>query len=120
MSYAGPERRRHPRIKANFIVSYRVLEGRDDIDTSQAKDFSAGGVYITTNRPFGKGVRLALRIRLPFGPEPVEVAGTAVDSREIVKDLIYDTRVEFSRLKDEQRKVIEQTVSYYLKKKEKS
>jgi hypothetical protein len=42
--------------------------------------------------------------------------GKVVDSREISKDLIYDTRLEFLAVDEKHRKVISQTVNYYLKK----
>ncbi|MFA5114712.1 MAG: PilZ domain-containing protein [Candidatus Omnitrophota bacterium] len=116
MAFDGAERRRYPRIKANFIVSYRVLEDSDVIDSSQTKNFSIGGMLFTTNKFFKKGTGLALRIRLPFDSRPVEIAGMVVDSREIVKNLIYDTRIEFSP-DEKQDGAIKQAVDYYLKKK---
>lgn len=116
MAFDGAEKRRYPRIKANFIVSYRVLEESGDIDSSQTKNFSLGGMLFTTNRFFEKGTSLALRIRLPFESNPVEIAAKVVDSREIVKNLIYDTRIEFSP-DEKQDGAIKQAVDYYLKKK---
>jgi len=120
MAYSGEERRRHPRIRANFIVAYRVLEEADNVDTSQTKNFSMGGILITTNRCFEKGTNLALKIRLPFDLEPIEVIGKVVESCEIVKDLIYDTRVEFSSVNQRHQGPMSQTVDYYLKKKGKT
>ena len=120
MAFVGSEKRKHPRIKANFIVSYRVLEESDTIDTSQTKNLSLGGMLVTTNRPFEKGTSLALKIRLPFDLNPIEVVGKVVESSEIVKDLIYDTRIEFSSMDQRHHGVMSQTVDYYLRKKGKS
>ena len=120
MAYTGVERRKHPRIRANFIVSYRVLEDQDNVDTSQTKNLSLGGMLVTTNRCFEKGTTLALKIRLPFDLSPIEVVGKVVESCEIVKDLIYDTRIEFSSINQRHQGVMSQTVDYYLKKKGKS
>jgi hypothetical protein len=74
-------------------------------------------MLFTTNRFFEKGSSLALRIRLPFESNPVEIAAKVVDSREIVKNLIYDTRIEFFPDKEKQNGAMKQTVDYYLKKK---
>jgi len=116
MIYTGPERRKHPRITARFIVSYRVMEEEDAVDISQTKNMSLGGMLLTTNRKFKSGTTLALEIRLPFDPNPIMVIGKVVESREIIKDLIYDTRLSFLAVDERHRKAIGDTVDYYLKK----
>lgn len=116
MSSAGWDRRKYPRINWRFIVSYRVLEEADNVDISQTKNLSQGGMLLTTNRPFPQGMRLALEIRLPFDPKPVTLIGKVVESREICKDLIYDTRLEFMVFDEANKKIIEQTIQHFLKK----
>ena len=116
MSYGGPERRKHPRISGRFIVSYRVFEENNAVDVSQTKNLSLGGMLLTTNRQFETGINLALEIRLPFDPNPIMLIGKVVESREITKDLIYDTRLSFLAVDERHRNVISQTVGYYLKK----
>lgn len=116
MSYTGPERRRHPRANGRFVVSYRILQEHDNVDISQTKNLSLGGMLITTNREFESSTNLAVEIRLPFDPDPIFLVGRVIESREITKNLIYDTRVEFFSVGDKHRKVIGETVDYYLKK----
>ncbi len=117
MNYAGSERRRHPRVNSRFIVSYRILEEVNNADISQTKNISLGGMLLTTNRKFSVGTNLALEIRLPFDPNPIMIIGKVLESREISKDLIYDTRLAFLAIDERHRKVIKETVDYYLKKK---
>ncbi len=116
MNYTGSERRRHPRVKARFIVSYRILDEVDNVDISQTKNLSLGGMLLTTNKQFGIGTNLALEIRLPFDPNPIMIIAKVLESREISKDLIYDTRLIFLAVDERHRKVIEETVDYYIKK----
>jgi c-di-GMP-binding flagellar brake protein YcgR len=116
MSYTGPERRKHPRVLGRFIVSYRVFEEADNSDVTQTKNISMGGMLLTTNRKFEPGMKLALEIRLPFDPNPIMLIAKVMESREITKDLIYDTRLEFLAVDERHRKIISQTVEYYLKK----
>ena len=116
MTYAGPERRKHPRIAGRFVVSYRVLEEVDNIDISQTRDLSLGGMLLTTNRQFNPGTNLALEIRLPFDPNPIMLIAKVIESREITKDLIYDTRLNFLAIDERHKKAVSQTVTYYLKK----
>ncbi len=116
MNYEGPERRRHPRVTARFIVSYRILEEANNIDISQTKNISLGGMLLTTNRAFSIGTNLALEIRLPFDPNPIMIVARVMESREISKDLIYDTRLMFLAIDERHRGVIKDTVDYYIKK----
>ena len=116
MIYTGPERRKSPRITGRFIVSYRILEEEDAADISQTKNIGLGGMLLTTNKQFSLGTNLALEIRLPFDPNPIMLIAKVLESREITKDLIYDTRLQFLAVDERHRKVISQTIEYYLKK----
>lgn len=116
MTYAGPERRKHPRICGRFVVSYRIFEEIDNIDISQTKNLSLGGMLLTTNRQFEKGTNLALEIRLPFDPNPIMLIGNVIESQEITRNLIYDTRLEFLAIDERHKNIMTQTVDYYLRK----
>jgi len=116
MAYGGIERRKHPRINGRFIVSYRVLEEDEETDITQTKNISMGGMLLTTNKQFSPGTSLILEIRLPFDPDPIRLVGKVVESREITRNLIYDTRLMFSSVDDKHKQVIKETVDYYLKK----
>jgi c-di-GMP-binding flagellar brake protein YcgR len=116
MSYRGPERRNNPRVMGRFIVSYRIMNEIDNLDISQTKNISLGGMLLTTNRNFEPGVNLALEIRLPFDPHPIMLIGKVLESREIMKDMIYDTRIEFLAVDEKHKRIIGETVGYYVKK----
>jgi len=116
MNYNGPERRRHPRVSGRFIVSYRILEEVDNADITQTRNVGLGGMLLTTNRQFDSGTNLALEIRLPFDPHPIMIIGKVLESREITRNLIYDTRLTFLAIDERHRKIINETVDYYLKK----
>lgn len=117
MNYSGPERRKSPRVRGRFIVSYRIMEESDIIDITQTKDVSLGGMLLTTNRIFNQGTALAVEIRLPFEKNPIMLIGKVVESNEISKDLIYDTRLEFIAIDENHRSIINKTVDYYSSKK---
>ena len=116
MNYEGPDRRRNSRITGRFIVSYRIIEEGDCIDITQTKNISLGGMLLTTNRYFDAGTKLALEIRLPFDLHPIMIIARVVQSHEIAKDLIYDTRLEFINVDERHKKVMCQTIDYYEKK----
>lgn len=116
MGQGKAEKRSHPRINARFVVSYRILNQGEVLDITQTKNLSLGGMLLTTNRKFDEGIRLSLDIKVPFDPRPVVIVGRVVGSTEIVKDLIYDTRIEFLSIEDKHHKPLQDTVNYYLKK----
>ncbi|RKY33343.1 MAG: hypothetical protein DRP68_02770 [Candidatus Omnitrophota bacterium] len=97
-NYKGPERRKYPRIPATFVLNYRIKEIPDDYDLTQSKNVSQGGILITTNQYFEKGVHLEITIRFPFLPGKVQLIGEVVSCKEKVKGLIYDTRIKFVNL----------------------
>lgn len=116
MQYSGMERRKFPRVSGRFIVSYRIMEEIDNADISQTRNLSLGGMLLTTNRQFESGTNLAIEIRLPFDPDPIMLVARVLESKEISKNLIYDTRLVFLAVDEKHRKVINETVDYYLKK----
>ncbi|MBU1726360.1 MAG: PilZ domain-containing protein [Candidatus Omnitrophica bacterium] len=116
LEYSGPERRKHPRIIRRFIVSYRILQEEDNVDISQTKNLSLGGMLLTTNRQFNPGTLLALQIRLPFDADPILLTAKVVESHQVTKGLIYDTRIQFLTVDEKHRKAISETVDYYSKK----
>ena len=117
MTYTGPERRGSNRAKGRFVVSYRILDEESIGDTTQTKNISLGGMLLTTNRHFDIGTKLALEMRLPLDPDPILVIGSVVESKEVVSNLIYDTRLSFLAVDPKHQKVIGKTVGYYLERK---
>jgi len=118
MVYSGPEKRKSQRTKGRFMVTYRVLEEEGNVDMTQTKNIGLGGMLLTTNRKFPIGAKLALEIRLPIDPDPIMLIGSVVASKEVVSNLIYDTRLAFLAVDGKHQKIISKTVDHYLKIKE--
>jgi hypothetical protein len=114
--YDGTERRKYPRANGRFIVSYRVIPENSNTDISQTKNLSLGGMLLTTNCQFPPGTNLALEIRLPFDPETIMTIAKVLESKEITKGMIYDTRLIFLAIDEKHCKIISETIGYYLKK----
>jgi hypothetical protein len=90
----------------------------DNVDITQTKNLCLGGMLLTTNRRFEQGTTLAVEIRLPFERNPIMLMGKVVESIEITKDLIYDTRLQFMAVDENHRSIINKTVDYYTGKKQ--
>jgi len=115
-TYSGRERRRYPRINKNFVVSYRIYGDPNNIDISQTKNVSEGGMLLTTNRAFDRGTVLAIEIRLPLFPEPIRLLGKILQSKMIARNLIYETRLSFSYMDDHSKQFVRNTVNHFSKK----
>jgi len=115
MEYAGVERRKDPRAEGRFVVSYRIAEEKNNVDMTQTKNISLGGMLLTTNRKFSIGEKLYLEIRLPLDPDPIMLTACVVESKEVVSNLIYDTRLSFLTVDEKHRNIISRTVAHYLK-----
>ncbi len=114
MTYTGIERRKYPRLNCHFLVSYGVCGENCTLDVSQLKNISLGGVCFTAGEQFEKEATLALKIRLPFFPDPIMATGRVIESRESVQGLIYDTRLEFSSMDEYDTKILSKTLYNYL------
>lgn len=115
MTYQGQERRKQPRVAGKFVVSYRVKADIDNYDISQTRNISLGGMLLTTNRDFAHGTVLAIEIRLPFFIDAINLTGRVMESKEVVKDLIYDTRIQFLEIDPKAEGIVRDTVGYYLR-----
>jgi len=94
-NYAGQERRAHPRIDANYVVSYRSVDA-GYYDFSQTKNVSATGAKISTDKVFERGSQLMMSMRWPFSGVRMEMKAEVVDSRQLVSQYsLCETRVRF-------------------------
>lgn len=100
-AYNGEEKRKHPRMKANFIVSYRIGENPEGRGLTQTKNISRGGMLLATNKVFEKGTCLVIVIKLPFVSRKIEVMGEVIASKEVIKNLLYETRVKLLDLDED-------------------
>jgi len=114
MVYKGTERRRGKRIKVSFVVSYRPLEKEEAADLSQTRNFSQGGMLLTTNKNFTPGTLLKMFIRIPLMRDKIHLIGRVLESKEVVKNLIYETRIAFQNLEDEIERVLKDTVERFI------
>jgi len=113
--YGGRDRRKKPRTDANFVISYHLQTEDANYDLTQTKNVSQGGMLLTTNRKFEKGTRLDMTMQFPFLDDKIRVVGKVVGSKEVLKDLIYETRLMFYDLKGQYSKKLDNFVKEHSK-----
>jgi uncharacterized protein (TIGR02266 family) len=77
----GPENRRTPRVEVSkgVWVAWRA-DGKPDV--SRVRDLSAGGVFISTDKPLQKGSAVQLLFSLPEGEMRIEGTVRYCDSNQ--------------------------------------
>ena len=91
------ERRRYQRLTGGYLVYYRIKGPSGNYNLTRTKNISRGGMLLTVDRPFEKMTNMEFLIRGPFthGVD-VAITGVVLECRELVKDFIYEARIEFS------------------------
>ena len=94
-------KRKYPRKDVEYLVSYRAEEPSEHYDLSQTKNVSQGGMLLMTSRMFEKNIPMEMMITFPLIPQRIKIAGRVVGCKEIVKNSIYETRIEYVNLDEE-------------------
>ncbi len=83
MEYKRDERRRFARFDLGASVKYRFFDNIDDNMKGKAKNLSAEGVCIVTERELARERDIELDISLPGKKRPVRVKGKIAWTHEI-------------------------------------
>jgi len=101
------ERRKFKRISGNYIISYVPIKGEDlKFDVSQTRNLSEGGLLFISDRTFEKDIVLKIKLRLPEFSDYVIIKAQVIDSIQLAKGLIHETRVKFVDVEQKVREAI--------------
>ena len=121
----GEERRKSVRIKKVITVrySYGSDTGEKKWDMTVVKDLSETGMSVATNHKFSRNDIVAFLIKIPSRPlDWIELTGRVVACEGLKSVSVapltaaHTTRVEFINLKEEQKELIRQYVTWFLSK----
>jgi hypothetical protein len=84
-------------LVGGYFVYYKIKGASENYNLTSTKNISRGGMLLTVDKPFKQWTNMAFIIRGPFthGVD-IEMTGVVLESREIVKGSIYETRIRFS------------------------
>jgi len=110
------ERRRYKRIKKHFILTYfNLADPQLRFAASQLKNISMGGMCLITSQLFEPKSLLGIELKTPFMTELVYLEGSVLASQERIKDVIYETRLEFTELSIQAKFILKKLIEHYEK-----
>jgi len=110
------DRRKYTRLKKNFILNYFELgTPTKKYEVSQLRNISLGGICLITPHAFPTGTMLGFCIKTPYLIEMTCLEGQVLGSHEKVKDIIYETRVEFKNLSPDATAALNAIIGHFLK-----
>ena len=121
----GEERRKSVRIKKALTVrySYGIDKDGKKWDITAIRDIGETGMSITTHQRFSLSDIVTFLIKIPSRPlEWIEFTGRVVGSEELraisgeVVAGSHITRVEFINLKEDQKELIREYITWFLTK----
>jgi hypothetical protein len=108
------EKRKYPRINKHFLLSYFDLN--DPLvrhNASQLKNIGLGGLCLVTSKAFSAGTRMGIELKTPFLTEFVHLKGTVLESKEKIKNIIYETRIQFDELELPAQAVLTKLIEHF-------
>lgn len=108
------EKRKYKRFKKNFLLRYfdvRTPENKTEL--TQLKNISQGGMCFITAQPFEIGIRMGVALNTPFITGTTVLEGVVRGSNEKVKNMIYETRLEFDNLNTEATVVLDKLIAFF-------
>jgi len=109
------ERRSHKRLKKNFILKYFNPETpTEKYEISQLKNISMGGMCFITTFKFNTGTPLGIALKTPYISDITYLQGKVLESHEKIKDMLYETRLQFDQLNSQAEFLLPKMIEYFL------
>jgi c-di-GMP-binding flagellar brake protein YcgR len=108
------ERRKYKRIKKNFILTYFLQDKPSQKhEITQLKNISKGGMCFVSSQQLPLSAVVCVELQTPFLTESVRLQGEVLGSHEKVKDMLYETRLQFVGLKPETEYLLSQLLEFF-------
>jgi hypothetical protein len=104
------------RIEKHFIISY--YEKDDPMikhDISQIKNISLGGMCFVSAQSYAPSTKIGIDMRTPYLTDTVPMEGTVLESREKIRNMIYETRLVFDKLSEQAELIIKKLIATFAK-----
>jgi hypothetical protein len=110
----GIEKRAHERFLRNYVLTYHEKNNPEkQYSVTQLKNLSIGGLCFITDQHFEKNVELSLALQTPYVSETTYLSGIVLESHEKVTDMLYETRIEFTKLTPESKFLLNKLIEFF-------
>jgi c-di-GMP-binding flagellar brake protein YcgR len=114
MKHFGQERRRYVRIKRNFVLTYFIKGTPEEkYEISQLKNISKGGMCFVTTNALDENLLVGIELRTPYLSDTTYIEGKVLESHEKVRDMIYETRLQFQSLDSQAEFLLDKLVEIF-------
>jgi len=115
------ERRKYVRIKKNFILSYFDVKIPDiKYEVTQLKNISMGGMCFVTTQKFDSDKILGIELKTPYLTDITYIEAKVLESHEKVKDMLYETRLQFHFLDPEAEFLLARLIDFFINEEKKA
>lgn len=109
------ERRKYKRVNKHFILTYHEQSNPTvKYEITQLKNISIGGVCFVTSRKISNGTKLELELKTPYLAETTTLEGYVMGDTEKVKDMLYETRLQFGTLDKESEFILKKMIEFFI------
>ncbi|MBP9853520.1 MAG: PilZ domain-containing protein [Candidatus Omnitrophica bacterium] len=108
------EKRKYKRFRKHFLLRYydiRTPQNKEEL--TQLKNISQGGMCFVTTSAFPIGTHMGVELNTPFITGTTILEGIVRGSNEKVKNMIYETRLEFENLNTEALVVLDKLITFF-------
>ncbi len=110
------ERRKHPRVNKTFMLSYYDLENPDHKhEITQLKNISLGGMCFITTHFVEPETRIGIELKTPYLVSITHLEGKTLGSTEKIKNMVYETRLEFCNLSEQSELLLNKLIDIFIK-----
>ena len=110
------ERRKHPRVNKTFMLSYYDLEQPDHKhEITQLKNISVGGMCFITTHPIEPETQIGIELKTPYLSSITHLEGKTLGSIEKIKNMVYETRLEFCDLSEQSKLLLNKVIEIFIK-----
>ena len=107
------ERRRSVRVQKTFIIRFCAKnDPSQKYEISQIKNISRTGICFTSTKPLAQGVIMLIEFRMPYVSDMISLEAQVLDSKEKVKNVVYENRLKYQNVSLEALIVLEKIENY--------
>lgn len=112
--HLSEERRRHKRIKKNFILTYfDVSNPSQKFEITQLKNIGKGGICFITTRSFASATKIGIELKTPYLSGTTYLEGVVLESHEKIKNLLYETRLQFTSVEPQAEFLLNKVIEFF-------